>query len=365
MIAPRVTVLMTVFNAAPFVRGAVVSILEQSFREFELLVVDDASTDASPEILRSFTDARVRVIRNEENRGVTFSRRRALESACGEYVAILDADDVARATRLQCQVGYLDRHPEIDLLGTAYVEIDARGRVIRNVRALTDSLTIRWKLLFGNCIAHSTVMFRRAPARELGGYDARVFAGEDFDLWMRIAARGQIAQLDLPLTEWRSHAQGLQRNEQQSVKEHYVRTVAQSIRRQTGIEVEFEVARALYRDIRARAASPQILRQAFAVLGQCLRHFIARSAQDEHQELRALALEEIFRLAARNPGSFHLARHAAAQCVPRGNWIAALNRRAAQLAAVSALPAPAIDFLYALTHRNWNVGVGNDEDSLS
>ncbi len=320
---------MMVYNAEKYLRFAVDSVMRQTFSNWELLIVDDASTDSSPEILSSYTDSRIRVIRNPLNRGVASSRQLALELASGEYVAILDSDDVSSKKRLQVQVDYLDQHPQIDLLGSAYQMIDQAGRIVKTINVPTDPLAIRWTLLFGNCIGHSTVMFRRGCALQLDGYDKSVTAGEDFDLWVRMATHGRIAQLNLPLTQWRSHSASLQRVEPIAVKDLFIWTAIRSVKAQTGIDADFDVVRSLFREIPKPAPSREVLRKAYATIADCLNRFLAfpNLSKSDQKHLCSLALEDIFLLALRNPGSFRDAWRTAALCVDRRDLPSVVNGR--------------------------------------
>src|SRR5262245_820186 len=118
--APRVSVMMAAYNGGNLIRESINSVLAQSFTDFEMIIIDDCSTDDTPEVLRSYTDQRLRILRNEVNLGVVGTRNRGLEEAHGDYIAILDQDDVSRPNRLAAQVAYLDSHP-----GTVLIASDA------------------------------------------------------------------------------------------------------------------------------------------------------------------------------------------------------------------------------------------------
>ena len=213
MNSPRVTVLMAVYNGERFLRPAIESILNQTFTDFELLIVDDASTDSTPAIIRSYQDPRIRVIRNERNSGAGYSRNVGLRNARGEYIAVLDADDVAYPQRLAEQVAFLDAHADIVLLGGAQDLIDERGVRLKTMYFPTDPLIIRWTLLFRNCVQHSTVMYRRDAALQAGGYDPKLPSAEDFSLWGRLAAVYPLAQTSQVLAMYRSHPSGISRGD--------------------------------------------------------------------------------------------------------------------------------------------------------
>ena len=312
---PRVTVLMAVYNGQAFLREAIESILNQSYADFELLIADDASTDRTPDIIRSYRDPRIRVVRNESNRGVAYTRNRALPLARGEYVAVLDADDVSYPHRLETQVAYLDAHPDVVLLGGSYEIIDDQGHVINTAHAQTDPLSIRWHLLFGNCIAQSTVMYRLPEVVELGGYDDRVFAGEDYDLYVRIAAsRHMIAQLDEVLVQHREHSCSLDQVEPVEVKRHFVWTTGRSISDLVGLPVPYEVAEC-FRGHR-QDVSPEVLHRAYGLTWTCLRTMAEKEVTERkgREKLFYAYLETLTRLVERYDMLHHQALGLALQC---------------------------------------------------
>lgn len=207
---PKVTVLMAVYNGERYLREAMDSILGQTFRDFEFLIVDDGSDDSTTAIIGSFNDSRIRVIRNENNLGLTKSLNIGLRAAKGEYVARMDADDISLPERLERQVGYLDEHPDDALVGCPADVIGKDGQIIR--RSLTPAPSRRMlylKLAFGNVMAHSSAMFRRSVVEQLGGYDESYTQTQDYDLWFRIFRSHGAGMLDEVLIRWRSTPEGV------------------------------------------------------------------------------------------------------------------------------------------------------------
>jgi glycosyltransferase involved in cell wall biosynthesis len=201
---PMVTVLMAVFNGERYLREAVQSILNQTFRNFELLVVDDGSTDGSRAILESFDDPRLRVVRHAANQGLSRSLNRGLADARGRYVARMDADDVAEADRLARQVDFLERHADVVAVGSWYTIVDGEGREVGRRWTPCDDIEVRWMLQFCSPFAHGAVTIRRtALAGEARVYDESLAYAMDYDLWVRLAARGRLANLDRFLLCWR------------------------------------------------------------------------------------------------------------------------------------------------------------------
>jgi len=191
---PAVSVLMGVWNGAPRVREAIESVLGQTLGDLELVVVDDGSTDATASILGSFGDPRVRVTR-ERRGGLTSALRSALGLARAPLVARLDADDVALPERLERQRDFLERHPEVGLLGTAAREVDGIGREVGVVRPPTEDAALRGALIRHNPFVHSSVMMRRSALEQAGGYDPSFPVAQDYDLWMRMSRVTRMANL--------------------------------------------------------------------------------------------------------------------------------------------------------------------------
>ena len=213
---PRVSVIMPAHNAEEFINVAISSILLQSFPDFELLVVDDFSSDATPQILDQITDQRVRPIRTKEKLGVTRSLNFGLLLARGEFIARLDADDVALPQRLQKQVAFLDGNPDYGLVGSWMQLFGDRNLVSRYPVSDDD---IRMTMLFRTPFGHPSVMFRKNwDNGNLGFYDESYVVGQDFDLWERVSQSWKVANLSEILTHYRMHAaQVSSRNHQQRV----------------------------------------------------------------------------------------------------------------------------------------------------
>ena len=205
--APAVSVVMPVYNAAQFVREAVESVFAQSLGDIELIVVDDASSDGSGQILSRFSDSRLRHLRNERNLGMAASLNRGIEVSTGRYVARLDADDACARDRLERQVAFLDRHPDIAILGTA-ARVVGDGAACGSIWKMAASpLAVRFVSLLRSPFLHPTVMARRAAfaTGELV-YDAELAPAEDYGLWARALRSMEGTNLKEPLVTYRLHA---------------------------------------------------------------------------------------------------------------------------------------------------------------
>lgn len=200
----RVTVLLSAYNDERFLGAAIDSILAQTFTDFELLIVDDASTDRSREVVQRYRDPRLRLLVNDRNLGLGASLNRGLATIRSEYVARLDGNDLSFPQRLERQVAFLDAHPEVAVAGAQAMLIDVRGKAKGELRRPVTELGLRWMRIFGSPLIHSSAMFRRAVVcDELGGYDDRHRFGEDFDLWCRVAKAHAIANLPETLVAYR------------------------------------------------------------------------------------------------------------------------------------------------------------------
>jgi GT2 family glycosyltransferase len=187
--SPRVTVLVAVKDGEPYVREALASVLGQTFTDFELLVVDDASSDATVEIVQGLGDPRIRLLRNERNLGQVPSLNRGLREARGEIVARLDADDACRPTRLERQLAVLDAEPRVGVVGTWMEAVGEHGQRLGWLRkSLTDYVDFVYHTLIMRVyVSHPSAMYRRAPVLALGGYDVATGPAEDKDLWRKLA----------------------------------------------------------------------------------------------------------------------------------------------------------------------------------
>jgi len=201
---PRISVLMPVYNAAPYLHKAVESILNQTVADFEFIIVDDGSEDASPAILDGYTDPRIVRLNNAKNVGITKSLNQGLQLARGEYVARMDADDIAHPLRFEKQLAFLSKHSEVGVLGTAVTYIDASGQELGTVKLPGDHNSAVWTLVFGNPFTHPTIMARRALLLEAGGYRLDGPA-QDRELWIRLYRRTRFANLSEPLHWFRLH----------------------------------------------------------------------------------------------------------------------------------------------------------------
>jgi len=227
--APAVSVVMATYNGAALIGETLDSLWAQSFRDFEVIVVDDCSTDATLEVLRACRDPRLRVIAAERNAGPVRSRNRAFAEARGRYVAGLDQDDICRADRFERQVAYLDAHPDIALVAASAAILED-GAITSSIKSpVTTPRLVEWLLWIENPLVWSTVMLRR-DAVPAGGEFTRpdMLYAEDFDLYHRMARRGGIGRIDDPLLLYRKHGGGASQLYAATMSTNAMRVLAQS-----------------------------------------------------------------------------------------------------------------------------------------
>ncbi len=208
--APLVSVLMLTYNGARFIREAIESVLAQTYTRLELIIIDDGSTDATREIIQRFSDERIRYIRHEQNAGLLVRRKESLGLVSGNYVAILDSDDLWLADKLEKQVNYLSDHSACVLIGTWITRINERGEVIGTTKYQSDDLSIRASILMRNQFAHSSVLIRRDALKRTVGY--RFPLDEDLDLFLQLGLQGSFANIAETLTRYRINTTGQSRN---------------------------------------------------------------------------------------------------------------------------------------------------------
>ena len=202
---PRITVLMPVYNAAPYVTEAVTSILSGTFGDLELLAIDDGSTDESLARLKAIDDPRLRLVNNPANMGVVATLNRGLELAEGEYVARMDADDVSMPDRLARQLAFMESHPEIGLSGTWGMSFGV-GREVE-FRVPLSPVAIHAQLFAYNVICHPTAILRRDLFRRHAlQFSPAAKHAEDFELWMRAAEHFPLANIPTIGLRYRVHS---------------------------------------------------------------------------------------------------------------------------------------------------------------
>ncbi len=220
--SPRISVITCVYNGERYLAQAIESILAQTDPNFEYILVDDASKDDSGALIQRYArrDARLVVLRNPANLNPSGALNRALQVAQGEYLAILDQDDLALPERLARQRAFLDEQPAFFGVGAQVLTIDPTGRVLAPMDFPTTAAEARWRVLFGSPVLHSALMLRRGAVQQAGGYSAQQWYVNDYILVTQLMRTGAVASLPQTLTLYRRHPQqtagvyqGLQRGQ--------------------------------------------------------------------------------------------------------------------------------------------------------
>ncbi|MCI0337220.1 MAG: glycosyltransferase [Acidobacteria bacterium] len=200
--SPKVSVIIPVYNTEEFIAGTIQSVLDQTYQNYEIIAVDDGSTDSTLQILRRL-EPQINIF-TKDNGGPASARNVAIQNSVGEYIAFLDSDDLWIESKLEEQVAYLDRHPEIGLLfGQALMFVEENGeKKIQSKIGYTDDPRF-CRLLLGDFIPNSTVVIRRDCVDRVGLLNESLFAAEDYEYWMRIARLFPIAGLPKPLAYYR------------------------------------------------------------------------------------------------------------------------------------------------------------------
>lgn len=194
-VEPRVTVLMPAYNAGKYIAEAIQSVLDQDFSDFELLIVDDGSSDDTRQVIARFPDTRIRLL-EQENRGISASLNAGLQASRGYYIARFDADDICLPQRLGRQVAFLDANPSYVLVGSDAEYILENGEHLFNFRCMAFSHTEIQEKLYHSCpFIHSSVMYRKKEVLEAGGYSLLAHNFEDYLLWVKLIQAGRFQNL--------------------------------------------------------------------------------------------------------------------------------------------------------------------------
>jgi len=238
--SPLVSVMIAAHDAERYVEAAVQSVLGQAHVRFEIVIVDDGSSDRTWALLQGLAagDARVRVLRNERNLGIVATRNRLLAEVDPQstYLAVLDADDLCLPGRLERQVAFLEQHPDHAAVGCHAIILDEQGRELGRRRYPVTSAEIRRVITRYNPMANPGAMMRHSAVRAVGPYDTRYPRCQDYELWLRLASRFELANLDAFLLGYRVSAT--------QVKQKHLR---ESVQLTIAIQRRFLFARRFFR----------------------------------------------------------------------------------------------------------------------
>jgi len=201
----KISVIMAVYNSEKFLNESINSILNQTFKNFEFIIINDCSTDNSLKIIKEFIkkDKRIKLINNKKNFGAAGTRNKGLKIAKGKYIAILDSDDLALKKRLEIQFNYLEKNPHIFLVGSSAIYIDEKGKEIRRFRKYNDYKILAWRLPKSCSIIHSSAMFRNT--KDIS-YNENFRSAHDYNFYLDLLDKGEnLTNLPQFLTKYRVH----------------------------------------------------------------------------------------------------------------------------------------------------------------
>ncbi|MEA3642638.1 MAG: glycosyltransferase family A protein [Lamprobacter sp.] len=301
--APRVSVLMTTFNTGPVIQDTVDAILAQTFEDWELVIVDDCSSDDTVERLAGYSDQRIHVHRNATNQGISQTRNRAIALARGEYVAANDHDDLSLPSRLSHQVAYLDANPDVVLLATAAKEL-ANGQLRSCYSGEVRPHILAWRLYTRCSIVHSSICYRRAALSAHGlQYRPEFTYAEDFVLFSEFSDIGGVVILPEELVVYRESASNASSQNTQAMNDNGMRFLRQRYNALLGREIAEQDTATLWKlfNTGLPAADLSELRTAGALYAELLRHFLRKHgyAPRQQAEVEQFAAEDWWRVVAR------------------------------------------------------------------
>lgn len=216
---PLVTVFIPVYNCEKYIEESLESIINQTYENLDILIIDDGSTDNTVNLIQQYKDKRIRLLRNDRNRGIPYTRSRGLEECKGKYLALMDADDISLPERIKKQVNFLEENKDIDAIGAYYQKFG--GKINRIVNKPSNSEEIRCGLIFANQIGNPTSMIRVSSIKKHNIlYNKNYFVVQDYDFWVQLSKVGKIDVLKEVLLKYRTgHSNISKKSRQEKHKE--------------------------------------------------------------------------------------------------------------------------------------------------
>jgi len=233
----KISVLLPVYNCPTYVGAAIESILNQTFEDFELLIIDDGSTDDTPQVLTSYSDSRIRHIRHE-NRGLAGTLNVGIELALGKYIARQDQDDLSLPERLEKQLAYMEQHSDCALLGTWAQIMEGERLVERYHKHPINPAELSYRLLLNNPFVHSSVMIRKSVLEKAGGYstDPARQPPEDYELWSRLARQARVANLPEVHLHYREVPNSMSRQGPSPFRSRLIKICSENLSAASGVD---------------------------------------------------------------------------------------------------------------------------------
>lgn len=242
---PRLSVVLPAYNAEKTIRRAIESILNQTFKDFELIVINDGSIDRTAEIISSYTDKRINFVNLDKNEGLVSALNRGLKLSRGEFIARQDADDESLLNRFARQLNVIESDEELGVVGAATLLRTETGRVVGSYKYPDDSTLAEWQAIFKTPVAHSTVILRKSIIEAAGAYSGEYKYAEDFELWTRVARVGKIISLKEPLVYYAISEGGESQLNRNLQDERHVSIAQRNIEGLVGGKLDSKIVRAL------------------------------------------------------------------------------------------------------------------------
>jgi len=297
---------MSVYNAGDFLHESISSIINQSFLDFEFVIVNDGSNDESQKIIKSYNDSRIKLINNKTNVGLTKSLNIGLSKCRGKYIARMDADDFSMPSRLKIQCDYLKSNPSIDIIGTNAYKIINNKR-IRTTLPLEDK-RIKWQLLFSAPIIHPSVMVRANVFKKFGNFNSKLIAAQDFEYWCRVSEHVQFANLPDVLHNIRIHSKSISSVKNKEQENSRLETLVMYIRSITKNRYELDELNIFYLMRSKKFLTNKQLSIAINILNELRKEFFKKNQEDisyknfVNEKISWLILQPVFS----NNVNFHL-----------------------------------------------------------
>ena len=200
----KVSILMPMYNSEKYIKESINSILNQEYKNFELIIVDDGSIDSSIEIVKEYNDSRIKLYENIENKGLPYTRNKLLSLATGEYIALLDSDDIALKNRIKAQVEFLEKNKNIDIVGSSAI-IFGKYKIEKASKVITGIDDIKCNLMFGNCMLNSTIMMRKEFIEKNNLlYRKECIVCQDYSFFVDAALVGNIENMNISTIKYRT-----------------------------------------------------------------------------------------------------------------------------------------------------------------
>lgn len=200
----KVSILMPMYNSEKYIKESINSILNQEYKNFELIIVDDGSIDSSIEIVKEYNDSRIKLYENIENKGLPYTRNKLLSLATGEYIALLDSDDIALKNRIKVQVEFLEKNKNIDIVGSSAI-IFGKYKIEKASKVITGIDDIKCNLMFGNCMLNSTIMMRKEFIEKNNLlYRKECIVCQDYSFFVDAALVGNIENMNISTIKYRT-----------------------------------------------------------------------------------------------------------------------------------------------------------------